>query len=77
MRRQLIASWSLLAVAAVSAGLIAALIGWGGRIELSLLVFGDPVFVMVDAGRPRVFLLAVLPVLLVGAALNLRRRSPS
>ncbi len=71
--RRLVASWFLLALAAVCAGLIAALIGWGGRIEMSLLVFGDPVQVVIDGGSPRVLLLPALPLLLVAAALYLRR----
>jgi uncharacterized membrane protein YfcA len=73
MRRSLLTSWFLLALAAVCAGLTASLIGWGGRIEVSLLVFGDPVQVVIDAGSPRVLLLPALPVLLVAAALYLRR----
>jgi hypothetical protein len=66
-------SWLLIALAAVSAGLIAALIGWGGRIEVSLLVFGEPVQLKIDAAQPRIWLLPVVPVLLLGAALVLRR----
>ncbi len=73
VKRSLLTSWLLLSLAAVCAGLIAALISWGGRIELSLLVFGEPVQVVVDGGSARVLLLPPLPLLLVVAALYLRR----
>jgi len=70
---RLAASWLLLALAAVCAGLVAALIGWGGRIEVSLLVFGEPVQLAIDAGLPRVWLLTAVPLLLAAAGLQLHR----
>lgn len=50
--------------------------GWGGRVEAQLLVFGDRVWVTLDAGRPRVFLLMTLPGVLIGTAVALYRRRP-
>lgn len=50
--------------------------GWGGRVEAQLLVFGDRVWVTLDAGRPRVFLLMTLPGGLIGTAVSLYRRRP-
>ena len=53
---------------------IAYLHGWGGRVETQLMVFGERVWVTLDAGRPRVFLLMALPVVLLGAAVSLYPR---
>ncbi len=44
---------------------------WGGRIETILMVFGDRVWVTLDAGRPRILLLLVVPGVLLGAAISL------
>jgi hypothetical protein len=48
--------------------------GWGGRVEAQLMVFGERVWVTLDAGRPRVFLLMTLPGVLIGAAASLYPR---
>jgi hypothetical protein len=56
---------------------IVSLYGWGGRVEALLLVFGDRVWVTVDAGRPRVFLLMTLPAVLLWAAISLYLRRPN
>jgi hypothetical protein len=48
--------------------------GWGGRVEAQLMVFGDRVWVTLDAGRPRVFLLMTLPGVLIAAAVSLYPR---
>jgi hypothetical protein len=76
-RRLTLASWLLLALAALCAAPIAALTAWGGRIESTLLVFGDLVYVEIDASRPRIALLLGLPLALAGAAFAARRpRAP-
>jgi hypothetical protein len=50
--------------------------GWGGNMEVKLLVFGDPVWVTVDMGSPRLWFLLVIPgVLLAGACSLYARRS--
>jgi hypothetical protein len=54
-------------------GLIGVLIYWGGRIEATLLVYGEPVFVVLDAGRPQIWLLFSLPTALVAGALAVRK----
>jgi hypothetical protein len=72
-RRLTISSWILLILAAVFFGLIGWLFHWGGRIESTLLVGGEPVFVVVDAGHPRVILLLTLPISLVAGALATRK----
>jgi hypothetical protein len=66
-------SWVLLVLAAAIAGPIGVLIYWGGRIESTLLVHGEPVFVRLDAGRPRIWLLLSLPLALVAGALAARK----
>jgi hypothetical protein len=71
MRRNL-ASGLLLLLAVASAGLVATLFAWGGRIEATLLVFGGPVFVTVDASSPRILFMLGLPILLVVVALRIR-----
>ena len=63
----------LLVLAAAFFGLIGVLIYWGGRIETTLLVHGEPLFVIVDAGRPRIVLLLTLPVALVAGAFATRK----
>jgi hypothetical protein len=76
-KRLTFTSWFLLLLAAVFFGLIGKLIHWGGRIESTLLVHGEPVFVVVDAGRPRIALLLTLPVALVAGALAIaKERKP-
>jgi hypothetical protein len=49
---------------------------WGWRMEVLLRVFGDPVWVTLDAGRPAVWLLLLVPGLLLAAARSLFRRRP-
>jgi len=71
--RLTIVSWLLLVLAAPFFGLIGVLVYWGGRIESTLLVHGEPVFVMLDASRPRIWLLFSLPLLLVAGALATRK----
>lgn len=76
-KRLTFTSWFLLALAAAFFGLIGVLIYWGGRIEATLLVFGKPVFVALDAGRPRIAFLLTLPIALAAAALATRtQREP-
>ncbi len=76
-KRLTFASWFLLALAAALSAPIGALIHWGGRIESTLLIFGKPVFAVLDAGRPRIWLLLSLPALLVAGAIAARRaRTP-
>ncbi len=72
-KRLTFTSWFLLVLAAAFFGLIGVLIDWGGRIEATLLVHHKPVFVVVDAGRPRIGLLLTLPVALVAGALATRK----
>ena len=71
-RRQTLVSWLLLTFAAVLIGLIVLFITWGGRIEATLLVFGVPVFLALDARHPGVLLLLGPPILLIGRALYVR-----
>jgi hypothetical protein len=66
-------SWLLLVLAVPFFGLIGVLVYWGGRIESTLLVLGEPVFVTLDAGRPRIWLLFSLPLALVAGALATRK----
>jgi hypothetical protein len=66
-------SWLLLILAVPFFGLIRVQVYWGGRIESTLLVHGEPVFVMLDAGRPRIWLLFFLPLALVAGALATRK----
>ena len=66
--------WFLLVLAAAFFGLIGVLIDWGGRIEAILMVSGEPVFIVLDAGRPRIVFLLMLPVALVAAALATRKQ---
>ena len=73
-KRLTFTSWLLLVLAATFLALVGVLIYWGGRIEATLMVFGKPVFVVLDAGRPRIVLLLTLPVALVAAALATRKQ---
>ncbi len=76
-KRLTFTSWFLLVLATAFFGLIGVLIDWGGRIEATLLVRGEPVFIVVDAGRPRIVLLLTLPVALVASALATRKQRES
>ena len=55
---------------------IVSLHGWGGRMEVMLLVFGDRVWVTLDFGNPRVWFLLLIPGVLLAAALSLYARRP-
>ncbi len=72
-KRLTLISWLLLALALPFFGLIGVLVQWGGRIESTLLVFGKPVFVTLDAGRPRIWLLFAIPLVLVAGAFATRK----
>ena len=72
-KRLTFTSWLLLVLATPLSGLIGVLIHWGGRIESTLLVFGKPVFVTLDAGRAGIWLLFSLPLALVAAAFAARK----
>jgi len=72
-KRLTLISWLLLALALPFFGLTGVLVQWGGRIESTLLVFGKPVFVTLDAGRPRIWLLFALPLVLVAGAFATRK----
>jgi hypothetical protein len=71
-KRLTFTSWFLIMLAALLSWPIGALIHWGGRIESTLLIFGEPVFVVVDASRPRIWLLFALPALLAAGAVAAR-----
>jgi len=73
-KRLTFTSWFLLVLAVAFFGLIGVLINWGGRIEATLLVRHKPVFVVVDAGRPRIGLLLTLPIALTAGALATRKQ---
>ncbi len=66
--------WLLLVLAAAFFGVFGVLINWGGQIEATLMVYGEPVFIVLDAGRSRTVLLLMLPVALVAAALATRKQ---
>ena len=72
-KRLTITSWLLLVLAVGFFGLFGVLVHWGGRIESTLMVYGEPVFVMLDASRPRIWLLFSLPLALVAGALATRK----
>jgi len=46
----------------------------GGRMEVAMRVFGDPVWLTVDAGRPRFLLLLLVPGACLAAATALLSR---
>lgn len=73
-KRLTFTSWFLLVLAAAFFGLIGVLIDWGGRIEATLMVYGKPVFIDLDAGRLRTVFLLTLPVALVAAAFATRKQ---
>jgi len=75
-RYRVVATGLLLSLAAALVLGIVSLHGWGGRIETKLLVFGDFVWVTVDSGNPRVWLLLLIPGVLLASALSLSRRRP-
>ncbi len=76
-RRSRIVVTGLLVSLAVALTLgIVSLHGWGGRTEIALLVSGDRVWVTLDAGNPRVWLLLLIPGVLLAAALSLYARRP-
>jgi len=72
-KRLTFTSWFLLVLAVAFSGPIGVLIHWGGRIESTLLIHQEPVFVTVDAGRPRIWLLLSLPLALAAGALAARK----
>ena len=72
-KRLTFTSWLLLVLALGFFGLIGVLVYWGGRIESTLLVYGDLVFVVIDAGLPRIWLLFSLPIALIAGALGARK----
>ncbi len=73
-KRLTFTSWILLVLAASFFSVIGVLIDWGGRIEATLMVYGEPVFIDLDAGRLRTVLLLTLPVALVAAAIATRKQ---
>lgn len=50
--------------------------GWGGSMEVMLMVFGDRVWVTIDSGKPRLWLLLVIPGVFLAAAFSLWVRRP-
>ena len=72
-KRLTFTSWFLLVLAVGFFGLFGVLIYWGGRIESTLLIYNEPVFVELDAGRPRIWLILSLPTALVAGALTSRK----
>ena len=72
-KRLTFTSWLLLVLATPFFGLIGVLVYWGGRIESTLLIFGTPVYVSLDASRPGIWLLFSLPLALVAAAIAARK----
>jgi hypothetical protein len=73
-RFRIVATGLLVSLAAALVVGIVLLHGWGGHVEVSLMVFGDRVWVTVDAGRPRIWLLLFTPGVFFGAALWLHAR---
>ena len=51
--------------------------GWGGRMEVLLSVFGKPVWVALDTGRPRFLILLLVPGIFLASAYALRAWRPS
>ena len=75
-RFRVVAIGLLVSLAAALVLGIVLLYGWGGHIEALLLVFGDRVWVTLDAGRPRVLFLLLIPGVFLGAALSLYAQRP-
>jgi hypothetical protein len=75
-RYRVVATGLLVSLAAALVLGIVSLHDWGGRIEMKLLVFGDFVWVTVDSGNPRVWLLLLIPGVLLAGALSLYARRP-
>jgi len=77
MRRLRLVVAGLLACLAVAfvAGIVQAH-GWGGSMEVMLMVFGDRVWVAVDAASPRLWFLLVIPGVLLAGALSLWAQRP-
>ena len=75
-RSRTVAAVLLVLVASALALGVVVLYSWDGRVEALLLVFGDRVWVTVEAGRPRVLLLMTLPGVLFWAAFSLYLRRP-
>ena len=61
----------LVSVAAALVVGIIVLQDWGGRIETMLIICGDRVWLTLDAGRPRILLLLLIPAIFLGAAVSL------
>jgi hypothetical protein len=75
-RSRIVAAGLLVCLAAALVLGIVSLQGWGGRIETMLMVFGDRVWVTLDSGRPRVWLLLLIPGVFLASALSLCARRP-
>ena len=73
-RARVVAAGLLVSLSAALVLGIVLLHDWGGHIEAALLVFGDRVWVTLDAGRPRVFVLLLIPGVFLAATLSLYAR---
>ena len=73
-RSRIVATGLLVSLAVVLVLGIVSMHGWGGRMEIILMVFGDRVWVTLDAGSPRTWLLLLIPGVLLAAALSLYAR---
>ena len=73
-KRLTFTSWFLIVLAAAFFALIGVLMDWGGRIEATMIVDEKPIFVVLDAGRPRIVFLFTLPIAIVAAALATRKQ---
>jgi hypothetical protein len=75
-RSRVVAAGLLASLAAALVLGIVSLHGWGGRVEVALLLLGDRVWVTLDAGRPRVWFLLLIPGVFLAGALSLYARRP-
>ena len=75
-RSRVVAAGLLVSLGAALVLGIVLLHGWGGRMEALLLVFGDRVWVTLNAGRPRVWFLLLIPGVFLAGALSLYARRP-
>ena len=77
-RRSRVVSASLLVFLTIALVVgIVSLYRWGGGMEAMLIVFGDRVWVTLDARSPRVWFLLLIPSVLLATALSLYvRREP-